>query len=135
MKKFITTTLFTTALLASLIGFASPDHDHGAPTFQPKKNGKLESTHNNHFEIARNGNVLSLYAYDKDGKDLTTDKIKIVGTELELPKKKKAEIAFKDMKSHWEANLDWQGAHRVTVIVKVFDGKENDNVKFTFENK
>lgn len=131
MKKL----LMTLALCASLVAAASPDHDHGAPTFQPKKkNGMLQSAHSNHFELAREGNKLSLYVYDEKGNDVTTKGFKL-DSKVELPKKKILPLSFKDMKTHWEADLDWQGAHRATLKISIDDGKDKDSVKFTLENK
>ncbi len=131
MKKLLT----IATLLASLVAFASPDHDHGAPAFQPKKkNGMLKSAHKNHFELAREGNKLSLYVYDQKGTDVTTAGFKL-DSKVELPKKKTLPITFKDMKTHWEADVNWQDAHRATLKVSIHDGKDKDSVKFTLENK
>ncbi len=131
MKKLLT----ITTLLASLLVYASPDHDHGAPTFQPKKkNGILKSAHKNHFELAREGNKISLYVYDEKGNDVPTTDFKL-DTKVELPKKKTVPLTFKDMKTHWGVDLDWQGAHRVTLKIGIDDGKDKDSVKFTIENK
>ena len=116
------------------VTLAGPEHDHGAPTFQAKHGGSLQSTHENHFELVLTGQTLKLYVYDEKGQDLLTQRFKIK-TELELPKNKKKPILFTDQKTHWQSEFNWQGLHRVTVKVNVFDGKESDNVQFTLENK
>lgn len=129
MKKLLLTLAISFFAAGTL---ASPDHDHGAASFKPRRKGIIESTHHNHFEMAREGNKILLYAYDKEGADLTTDKLKI-STKLEIPKKGNKPVEMKDMKSYWETEVDFQGAHRVTFTVNVGEGKDKDYVKFTFE--
>ncbi len=135
MKKLlIALTLVASLFTVSSLVLAGAEHDHGAPTFQPKKkNGVLKSTENNHFEISKEGDLISLYVYDKSGKDITTQNFKLI-SEVDMPKKKKKKIDFIDMKSHWEAKFDWQKAHRITIKITVDDGKDKDYVKFTLEN-
>ena len=86
MKKLILTLALT--LIASS-GIASPDHDHGAPTFQPRKGGVLKSAHENHFEMVRKGETISLYVYNEKGDSLPTENFKL-STSLEVPKKGKS---------------------------------------------
>ena len=131
MKKLILT------LAIAFIGsstFASPDHDHGAPSFQPRKGGVLKSAHENHFEMVRKGTTIFLYAYDEKGNSVPTSNFKL-STELEIPKRGKSAITLTDKKTHWESTIDWKGAHRVTLAIGVTVGKEKDDVKFTLENK
>lgn len=137
MKKILITLTLVASFFAATTVLAGADHDHGAPTFQPKKkNGILRSTHNNHFEISKEGDLISLFVYDKSGKEITTQNFKL-NSEVDMPKKKKQKINFIDMKSHWEAQFDWQNSHRITIKININDekGKDKDYVKFTLENK
>ena len=118
----------------SIMAFASPDHDHSAPTFQPPKGGVLKSTHNVHFELVKNPKGVTVYAYDKDGKVLATKGF-VLTAELELPRKKAMPIILETKTTNWEAVIDAQGAHRYTLKLNINDGKEKDHVKFTVENK
>lgn len=118
----------------SMVSWAGPEHDHGAPTFQPPKGGILQSTHGAHFELVKTGNKVNIYAYNQEGKSVPTKDLK-VSAELELPRKKGGPITLSDKSTHWEATVDSQGAHRYTINLIIDDGKEKDNVKFTVENK
>ena len=132
MNKF---KLLIAALVASatINAFAGAEHDHGAPTFQARKGGILKSTHSTHFELVKNHNTVTIYAYDQEGKSLTTKSLKLTG-ELEIPRKKVSPITLTDKSTHWETSIDSQGAHRFTLKVLIDDGKEKDYVKFTVEN-
>lgn len=133
MKK----TILTTAILVfGLLAMASPDHDHGAPSVQPTKGGTIQSAHGNEFEMAMKGDKVFLYVYDKKGTMLKTSDVKI-SVSLENPKTKEKDVPVKmtDKKEFWESNIDFKGSHRVTYTVSVGQGKEKDNVKFTFSSK
>jgi hypothetical protein len=119
-----------------VVAFASPDHDHGAPTFQPPKGGVLQSTHHNHFELVKKAKTVFIYAYSEKGKPIETKSIKM-SAELELPRAKAVTIKLTDKKTHWETELDSKAlaSHRFSLKVQVDDGKEKDYVKFTVENK
>lgn len=132
--KTLRTILAAAVLVISTTVLASPDHDHGAPTFQPPKGGILKSTHMAHFELVKSANSVSLYAYNKEGKALPTKGLK-VSADLELPRQKPTPVSLTDKETHWEATIDSKSAHRYSLKVKIDDGKEKDNVKFTVENK
>lgn len=132
MKKFKLLLTILIVLTSSNI-WAGPEHDHGAPTFQAPKGGILKSTHTTHFELVKNQNTVSLYAYDQEGRGLPTKDFKLT-TDLELPRKKTAPITLNDKSTHWEATIDSQGTHRFTLKITIDDGKEKDDVKFTVEN-
>jgi len=126
--------LVACVIIPSLQLFAGADHDHGAPTFQPPKGGVLQSTHDFHFELVKKGKMIFLYAYDQEGKSVPTNKFKI-STQLEVPRQKTTSLKFADKGTNWETELNLPNTHRFTVLIKVDDGKEKDDVKFTFENK
>jgi hypothetical protein len=135
MKNLLIVAIFTLGLaLSGTNAFASPDHDHGAPTFQPPKGGVLQSTHDNHFELLRKDNIVYLYAYNQDGKAVLTKDFKLT-TELEIPRKKAVSFNWSDKGTHWESPINSQGSHRMTLKIKILKGKEKDSVKFTLENK
>ena len=129
--KFLSIALIT---FLSLAVWAGADHDHGAPSFQAPKGGVLKSTHSTHFELVKTDNLVSLYAYNQEGKSLKTKDYKL-SAELELPRKKASAILFTDKLTHWETKVDSQGAHRFTLKILIDDGKDKDYVKFTIENK
>ena len=131
-KLKITMVSLITAI--SLTVFASPDHDHGAPTFQPPKGGVLKSTHTIHFELVKGAKGVTIYAYGKDGKVLATKGL-VLTAELEIPRKKATSLKLDTKEASWEATVDAGGAHRYTLKLNIDDGKEKDHVKFTVENK
>lgn len=135
MKNLLTAAIVTLGLVfVASVSNASGDHDHGAPTFQPPKGGFLKSSHNNHFELVNKDKTVFLYAYTQDGKPLPTTDFKLT-TDLEIPRKKATPFVWTDKGTHWESAIDDQGAHRVTLKIKILKGKEKDSVKFTLENK
>ena len=135
MRNLLTAAVITLGLVFSVsVVTASPDHDHGAPTFQPPKGGFLKSSHDNHFELVRKDKTVFLYAYTHDGKPELTKEFKLT-TELEIPRKKTVAFEWADKGTHWESAIDGQGAHRMTLKIKILKGKEKDSVKFTLENK
>lgn len=133
MKTFSKIAL-SLVMLTSVSALAGADHDHGAPTFQAPKGGVLKSTDTTHFELVKNQNVVSIYAYNKEGKNLPTKGFKL-NADLELPRKKSSSIVLTDKTTHWETTVDTQGAHRFTLKINIDDGKEKDDVKFTVESK
>jgi len=132
MKSFKVFALATLTAI-SLSAFAGSEHDHGAPTFQPPKGGVLKSTDSAHFELVKGAQGVSIYAYDKEGKALAAKGFTLTA-ELELPRKKATPVTLVKKESHWEANINAQGAHRYSLKVMIDDGKEKDHVKFTVEN-
>lgn len=124
--------IFAVMMLVTLNLWAGAEHDHGAPTFQAPKGGVLKSTHHNHFELVKNQSSVSVYAYDQEGKAVSTKGFKM-SAELEIPRKKSSPLKLTDQGTHWEASVDSQGAHRFTVKILIDDGKEKDYVKFTVE--
>ncbi|MFN7823727.1 MAG: hypothetical protein ACK5P6_00020 [Pseudobdellovibrionaceae bacterium] len=131
MKYFLTLAL---SLLVTQVSFAHEGHDHGAASFQAPKGGILKSIENSHFELVRSGQFVQIYAYDNEGKALATSKFK-TSAELQLPRKKKEVLTLNDKGTHWEAQVNSQGAHRFTVKFNTDDGKEKDYVSFTVETK
>lgn len=125
--------IFCLAIAFSALTFAHEGHDHGASTFQAPKGGILKTTFNAHFELVKLQNVINLYVYDKDGKNLPTKDYRLTA-ELELPRKKSTPIALNDKSTHWETTVDAKGAHRFTLKINIDNGKEKDHVKFTVEN-
>lgn len=125
--------LITTTLLFGIFATAHEGHDHGAPTFQPPKGGVLKSALQGHFELVKSDDLISIYAYSKDGKALPTKGLTL-GTTLELPRKKPAPLLLTDKGTHWEAKVDAQGTHRFTLKIAIDNGKEKDHVSFTIEN-
>ncbi len=134
MKKSLS--LLVVIVSTIVVAFASPDHDHGAPTFQPPKGGVLQSTHHNHFELVKKAKTIFIYAYTEAGKPVETKNIKL-SAEMEIPRTKAVPINLTDKKTHWETELDSKAlaSHRFSLKVQVGDGKEKDYVKFTVENK
>ncbi len=134
MKKSLF--LLTFILSTLLVAYAGPEHDHGAPTFQPPKGGILQSTHENHFELVKKAKTVFIYAYTEKGKPVETINVKMKA-EIEIPRSKSVAISLIDKKTHWEADLDSKAlaAHRFSLKITVEDGKEKDYVKFTVENK
>ena len=132
MKKLMTA--FTIGLFLTSVAMAHEGHDHGAATFQPPKGGVLQNTSQYHFELVKKGKQIMIYAYDRSGNSVATEKFK-VSTEAELPRKKKISSTINDLKTHWEVTVDMQSAHRMTLKMNIDDGKEKDYVQFTVENK
>lgn len=132
--RTIKTTVLTILTVISFNTFGGAEHDHGAPSFQPPKGGVLKSTESKHFELVKNDKKVSIYAYSKDGKAISTQGLTLVA-ELEIPRKKTTPQTLENKNTHWEAVVDAQGSHRYTLKVSIIDGNEKDYVKFTVENK
>lgn len=132
--KTIKTTVLTILTALSLNAFGGADHDHGAPSFQPPKGGVLKSTGSKHFELVKSDKKVSIYAYNKEGKSISTQGL-ILTAELEIPRKKTTAQTLENKNTHWEAVIDGQSSHRYTLKVSIVDGNEKDYVKFTVENK
>lgn len=129
MKQFI---LFACVFMILGLAQAHDGHDHGAPTFQPPKGGVLQTAQQGHFELVSQGDKIQVYLYDLKGAAKATQGLTLI-TELELPKKKIEKIQLTDKGTHWEAQIDGKGAHRMTLKITIDDGKEKDYVKFTIE--
>lgn len=132
--KIATVFAIVAAIVTVNFAWGGAEHDHGAPTFQAPKGGVLKSTHSAHFELVRNQNIVSIYAYDQKGQSLPTKGFRATA-ELELPRKKVSPISLIDKSTHWEATVDSKSAHRFTLKMLIDDGKDKDYVKFTIENK
>ena len=96
MKNVLSLLLLVSSLVS--VAITGPEHDHGAPTFQPPKGGILQSTHHNHFELVKKNKTVFIYAYTEKGKIVETKSIKITG-ELEIPRTKSTSIVLMDKKN------------------------------------
>jgi hypothetical protein len=134
--KLITKLIAAVVLVLSVtsLSFAHEGHDDAPGALKANHGGIVKAGKEINLEYVISGNDVVLYPISHDGKELTTEEVKLSGT-AKSPKGKAEALKIDSQSGAFKTSVDFKGAYRteVNLTADVKGGK--DNFKFQVEKQ